>query len=226
MTVDISTLLPETRIELPGIAEPVLKAKLYQILRQFYWESEAWKYTYDNGLDWTINDPTVPAGVAGTDYPTKCVVKRVDMIKYNSGGSGWDKTIPFLSRDELDRTDGDWHDATGSSPQSWTHENSGTARINPVASATVTTGLLIRAVIAPVYTAVDDTLPAFLYYEHEAALRSGILGQLMAQSGKDWSNPEQAGIYQAAYAAGIKKAKSRSEADFGQPKDTMAYGGI
>jgi hypothetical protein len=227
MTVAIGDfLLRDSRLELPGIAEPVLAAKLYQIIRQFFWESEAWKYTYDNGLDWTITETAVPEPVAGTDIPAKCVVKRVDTIHYDAGGDSWDTLIPFLTRDELDRKNSDWNVETGTSPGSWTTENGGIARIIPIPSATVTTGLLIRSIIAPVFTAITDTLPDFLYYEHEAVLKAGILGQLMAQVGKDWSNPQQAGIYQQAYGAGIIKAKSRSEADFGQPKDSMAYGGI
>ena len=226
MTVAISTLLKDCRLELPGIAEPVLTAKLFQVIRQFYWESESYKYTYDNGLDWTINTPAVPSPVAGTDIPAKFVVKRVDNIKYNAAGSGWDMDIPFKTRDELDRANSDWRSETGTSPNAWTNDNSGAARITPTPSATVTKGLLIRSVVVPVFTLVADTLPDFLYYEHEAALRSGILGSLMAQPGKDWTNPQQASFYQTAYAAGIQRAKSRAEADFGQPKDTMAYGGI
>jgi len=226
MTVAISTLLRDSRLELPGIAEPVLQAKLFQIIRQFYWESEAYKYTYDNGLDWTINIPAAPAPSAGTDIPAKFVVKRVDNIKYDAAGVAWDKEVPFLTRDELDRANSDWRSETGTSPSAWTIDNEGAARIVPIPTATVTTGLLIRAVIVPVLTVVTDTLPDFLYYEHEAALRAGILGQLMAQPGKDWTNPQQAGFYQNVYGSGILKAKSRAEADFGQPKGTMAYGGI
>jgi len=226
MTVAISTILPDCRLELPGIAGPVLDAKLFQIIRQFYWESESYKYTYDNGLDWTINATAVPSPTAGTDIPAKHVVKRVDTIHYDAGGDAWDKEVPFLTRDQLDRANSDWNVETGTSPSAWTTENGGIARIVPIPSATVTTGLLIRSVIAPVFTVVTDTLPDFLYYEHEAAFRAGILSQLMAQVGKDWTNLPQAQVYQAAYAAGIVKAKSRSEADFGQPKDTMAYGGI
>jgi len=226
MAVAVDTVLKDCRLELPGIAEPVLQAKLFQIWRQFFWESEAWKYTYDNGLDWTINLTAAPSPVVGTDIPVKTVVKRVDTIFYDSLGANWDQEIPFKTRDELDRQNPNWHAETGSSPSSWTMENGGIARIVPIPLATVTTSLLIRAVIAPIPTLGADGLSDFLYYEHEAAIKSGILGQLMAQPGKDWSNPELAGFYIGAYAAAIAKAKSRSEADFGQPKDTMAYGGI
>lgn len=222
----ISTILKDCRLELPGIAEPVLAAKLYQVIRQFYWESEAIKYTYDNGLDWTISATAAPSPVAGTDIPSKYVVKRVDTIHYDAGGDSWDREVPFLTRDQLDRVNADWNVEEGTSPSAWTTENAGIARIIPIPTATVTTALLIRSVIAPVFTVTSDTLSDFLYYEHEAALKSGILSQLMAQAGKDWTNLEQSEVYRLAYGAGIAKAKSRSEADFGQPKGVMAYGGI
>lgn len=219
-------MTPELRVELPGIPVPILNAAMFRVLRQFFWESEAWKYTYDNGLDWTLNQLAVETPTAGTDIPAKCVVKRVDQIMYDADGSAWDEKIPFNTRDELDRTNPDWYTETGSSPRAWTHGNDGAALIIPQTTATVTTALLIRAVIAPVFTLVSDTLPDFLYYEFEETIKAGILAQLMKQPEKDWSNPQMALFYGAAYSAGVTKAKSRAQADFGQPKDSMAYGGI
>lgn len=226
MTVAIETMLPEIRVELPGIPVPILNAALYRVMRQFFWETEAWKYTYDNGLDWTLNQLAVESPVAGTDIPDKCVVKRVDTIFYDAGGDSWDREIPFKTRDELDRGNPNWYTETGSTPTAWTHGNDGAALIIPQTTATVTTALLIRAVIAPIFTSVDDTLPDFLYYGFEETIKAGILAQLMKQPHKDWSNPEMAMFYGAAFVTGSKEAKSKAQADFGQPKGTMAYGGI
>ena len=69
MTVEIQTLLPETRMELPGIVTPMVNGALFRVLRQFYWESEAWKYTYDNGTDWLLNQLAIYPPIAGTDIP-------------------------------------------------------------------------------------------------------------------------------------------------------------
>ena len=226
MTVAIETLLPELRVKLPGIPVPILNATLYRVLRQFFWNSEAWKYTYDNGLDWTANTLALPSPTPGTDIPAKTVVKRVDTILYDAGGDSWDTEVPFKTRDELDRMLPDWNTDVGSSPVAWSHGNNGAAIIVPQVATTVDTALLIRAVIAPVFTAISDTLPDFLYYEYEETMKAGILAQLMAQPGKDWSDAQSAVFYANAYDAGVKGAKSRAEADFGQPKDTMAYGGI
>jgi hypothetical protein len=145
---------------------------------------------------------------------------------YDADGTDWDQEIPFMTRDELDRANPDWITETGSSPQAWTHGNDGAAVITPQATATVTTALLIRASIAPVFTASSDTLPDFLYYEFEEAIKAGVWMQLMKQPGKDWTNLQMSSFYSAQFEAGIKDAKSRAEADFGQPKDSMAYGGL
>jgi hypothetical protein len=226
MTVAISTVLPELRMELANVPDPVLHSALFRVIRQFFWDSEAWKYTYDNGLDWTLNQLAVEAPVAGTDIPAKCIVKRVDTIQYDSGGDSWDEVIPFKTRDELDRYDPDWQTATGSSPLAWTHGNNGGAVITPQVTATVTTALLIKSVIVPVFTAITDTLPDFLYYENEEYFKAGVLSQLMKMPNKDWSDMNSAQVYGAIYSAGVDKTKSRAESDYGQPTDTMAYGGL
>lgn len=226
MAIAVSTILPEVRVELPGIPVPILNAALFRVLRQFFWESEVWKYTYDTGTDWLLNQRVIDPPVAGVDIPAKTVVKRVDTIFYDADGTDWDNEIPFKTRDELDRANPNWYTETGSTPTAWTHGNDGAALIIPQTTATVTTALLIRSVIAPVYTAITDTLPNFLYYEFEETVRAGILAQLMKQPGKDWTNIDMAMFYSQAYAAGLLNAKSRGQADFGQPKDTMAYGGI
>ena len=226
MAQAVSNLLPELRVELPGIPVPILNTALFRVIRQFFWESEVWKYTYNNGLDWTLNQLALEVAVPVTDIPIKCVVKRVDTVSYSATGAAWDDIIPFKTRDQLDRENPNWYTETGSTPTAWSHGNNGAAIIIPQTTATVVDALLIRSVIAPVYTLVTDTLPDFLYYEFEDVIRAGILAQLMKQPGKDWSNPEMSIFYGQAFTAGMLKGKSRGQADFGQPKGTMAYGGI
>jgi len=226
MAVAISTLIPELRLELPNVPAPILNAALFRVIRQFFWESEAWKYTYDNGLDWTLTQLALETPVAGTDIPAKCVVKRVDSIQYDVGGDAWDREVPFKTRDELDRADPNWQTAVGSTPYAWTHGNDGGAVVTPQVAATVTTAFLIKSVVAPVFTLVADTLPDFLYYENEEYFKAGVFYQLMKMTGKDWSDAKGAAINGAIFSAGIEKTKSRAEVDYGQPSDTMSYGGL
>jgi hypothetical protein len=225
MAQALSVIRPSIRIELPGVPEPILNDAIIRVFRQFFWKSEAWKYTSDNGKDWTSGAKFAPSLTPGTDIPTGTIVKRIDTVKYDANGTDWDDEIPFKTRDELDRENPDWETETGTSPVSWTNGNDGAARIIPIPSATVTTGLLLRAIVAPNGT-VATTIPDFLFFEFEEAFKVGVLGQLMKQPGKDWSNPAAAGAYNVAFDAAIKNAKSRAEASFGQPKDVMAYGGL
>lgn len=225
MAVAISTMTPELRVELPGIPEPILEAAEFRGLRKFFWESEAWKYTADNGLDYTSGQRAMNLPVAGTDIPTKTVVKRVDQVKFDSGGDDWDTEVPFMTRDQLDRYDGDWYTETGTEPKAWTYDGA-VPILYPIASATVNTALLLRVIIAPVFTLPADTLPDLLYYEYEEYFKAGILADLMKMPGKDWTNTEMAAYYQSIYNRGVDMAKSRSQADYGQPNRTMAYGGL
>lgn len=225
MPVAISVMVPELRIELPGIPEPVLNAAIYRGLRKFFWESESWKYTYDNALAYTIGERALPAPTPGTDIPTKTVVKRVDTVKFSATGADWDKTVPFKTRDELDRHDPNWYAKEGTRPLAWTYDNA-VAICYPISEATIATSLLIKSVIAPVYTVPADTLPDLLYYEFEDFIKAGILFDLMKMPGKDWTNDAMAAYYKKAYDNGVNAANSRAEADFGQPKGTMAYGGL
>lgn len=225
MAVAISTMLPDLRVELPGIPEPLLESYLYQGLRRFFWDSEAWRYTADNGLDYTISQQAMNLPVAGTDIPAKTTIKRIDNVKFDSGGDDWDTKIPFKTRDQLDRIDRNWYTETGTAPKYWTYDNA-VPVLYPIASATVTTALLIRSVIAPVFTATTDELPELLYYGFEDYIKAGILADLMKMPGKDWTNPNMSVYYSNIYTKGVDKAKSRAEADYGQPNRTMSYGGI
>jgi hypothetical protein len=225
MSTKLLALKPALRIELPGIPEPVLDDTIVRVARQFFWKSEIWKYTSDNGKDWTSGEKLAPELTPGTDTPADTAVKRVDTIKYDANGSAWDDKIPFKTRDELDRDNPDWETETGTSPNSWTIDNDGQARVVPIPTSTVSLGLLLRAIVVPNGTTAT-TVPDFLFFENEEVLKAGVFAQLMKQPGKDWTNIELSAVYASEYSTGIKTAKSRAEAGFGQPKDVMAYGGI
>lgn len=225
MAQAISGILPKVRLTLPGCPEPLIKETLYDILREYFWESEMWKYTADNGLDYTISQQAMTLPVAGTDIPAKTIVKRVDTVKFSSSGTNWDKTVPFLTRDQLDRANSDWYTETGSSPDAWTYDN-GVPIIVPIANATVTDGLLLRVIIAPDFDSTADTLPDLLYFECKKTIEDGVIADLKEMPGKDWTDTAGSVYYAQRYRAGIDKAKSRGDADFGQPDRTMSYGGL
>jgi len=44
--------------------------------------------------------------------------------------------------------------------------------------------------------------------------------------GRDWSNATMAGFYLTQFNEGVALAKSRVEAEYGQPERVVTYGGI
>jgi len=221
MSVALSTLYPELRVELPGIPEPLLVAATKRIARQFFRKSEAWRYDLDNVMDYTIS-ATFPTITPGTDIPTDTHVVRIDTVRY--GVTNASRTLLFVPRDQLDRETPSWATQTGTSPRNWTNVAAGTAQIVPIASATVSTCLHIRAIIAPSPDLVS--LPDFLFYEFEETIKFGVLAQLMKVPGKDWSNVNLSTLYQKKFTNGIGEAKSKAQAEYGQPNREMVYGGI
>jgi len=221
MAVALSTLYPELRVELPGIPEPLLVAATKRITRQFFRKSEAWRYDLDDVVDWTtaLTFPTITEAV---HIPADTHVVRIDKVRY--GVDNATRTLPFVPRDQLDRENPDWATETGSSPKAWTHVAAGQALIIPVASANVADSLHIRAVIAPSPDLVS--LPDFLFYEFEEAIKFGVLGQLMKIPGKDWTNINLGNLYEKKFNNGVTAAKSKAQAEYGQPNREVEYGGI
>lgn len=219
----ITDLLPQLRIELPGIPEPVLIDGLYDALDDFLKEAEVWKYSIPALLDWTTA-LSFPAIAAATEIPASTRVVRIDTVKYGVGGTNL-KTVPFKTRDQLDSEIPDWEVRTGNSPDVWTNNGPETPQIVPVADADVLGSLKVRVILGVADQSV--VVPEFLLYEFGDEIKYGALARLMKIPGKDWTNFRAASGYLSMFKAGIVTAKSRSEAEYGQPTSReMAYGGI
>ena len=222
MAVAINTLHKFVRVELPGIPEPVLNDGVEKAIQQFFKESESWRHTVPGLLNWTTA-AVFPALNAGTEIPTGTRLVRVDNVKYASDGTNLQK-VEFMTRQQLDSDYPDWEVKTGNEPLRWTNQGDGTPLIVPIATADVNNSLKVRAIIAP-----DDSLtelPDFLYYEFEDDFKNGALARLMKIPGKDWTNLSASAAYASLFKAGITKAKSRANAEFGQPVREVQYGGI
>ena len=87
----------------------------------------------------------------------------------------------------------------------------------------MTSSLQLRVILVP--TSLTD-VPDFFYDEFHDAWRWGALARLLKMPGKDWTNLPLAGFYQKRYDDEIRIAKSRAQAEFGQPDRTMSYGGL
>lgn len=220
---EISLIYPLVRIEAPGVPEPLLEAVAYETVTDFFSSSEAWRYTVPTLLDWTTAQ-TFPTLTPGTEIPTGTRMKRVDELKYGSGGTGL-STVPFRTRQDLDCQYSDWEVKTASTPVAWTNDpTSDSPRIIPIATADQLGSLQLRVILVP--STLTD-LPEFYYEEFSDAWRWGTLARLLKMPGRDWTNNTLAVYYEGKYMNEVKQAKSRAKAEYGQPNQrTMAYGGI
>lgn len=218
----IANMLPFLRVELPGIPEPILVRGLDDAVSDFISRSEVWKYTSPVLLDWTTA-LVFPALAAGTDIPAATRIVRIDTVKYASDGVSFTKVL-FKTRDQLDNLLPNWEVKTGNTPLYWTNDGPDTPRIIPIATANVLTSIQVRSVVTSLTSLA--ALPDFIMHEFEDDIKHGALARLMKIPGKDWTNFAAAAAYANLFTAGIKEAKSRANAEYGQPSREMNYGGI
>jgi hypothetical protein len=193
-------------------------------IRDFFRESECWRHTTTTLLDWT-QAVNFPALTAGTELPTATRIKRVDIVKYGSGGANL-RSVPFYTRQQLDEVWSDWEIRTSNTPEAWTNDPNGAApRLVPGADATQAGVLQVRSIVVPTsdMTDIDD----YFYDEFHDAWRWGALARLLKMPDRDWTNLTLAAYYEGKEKAAQKLAKSQAEAEFGQPnRREMAYGGL
>jgi hypothetical protein len=221
--IDYRNLLWQVRTELPGVPQPLALYHYSETVRDFCTRTKAWNYSIEAGLDLAA-DTAWPTITAGTHIPASTYIVEPTRVKWSDGCE-----VTFKTRDQLDRIDGDWEQAEGSTPRFWTVTGPKAWRVYPLLAADTTGQLYIRAALAPTFGAgIDDSrqsMPEELANEFQDIWSYGTMARLMKIPGKDWSNPKHAEAYFQQYELGIKTAKSRAAADFGRPHRTVQYGG-
>lgn len=219
----ISNIYPKVRVEAPGAPEPLIVDAVADSIRDFFQDSEIWRHTTSTLLDWTTGQ-TFPTLTQGVELPANTRLRRIDIVKYASDGSNL-KTVPFSTRQQLDGQFPDWEVRTGNAPQRWTNDGVGAQpRIVPIATANVLGSLQVRSIVVPTDLMTD--IPDYFYEEFHDVWRWGALARLLKMPGRDWTEPAMSQYYMGRYVAGVRQAKSRAEAEFGQPDREMSYGGI
>lgn len=220
----ITAVYPRVRIEAPGAPEPLIADVVMEAIQDFFQDSEVWRHTTATLLDWStgVAFPTLTQGV---ELPADTRLKRVDVVKYGSGGASL-RSLDFRTRQDWDSCVSDWEQRTSSSPYGWTNDpHGGSPRIVPGADATQTGVLQVRSIVVPAstMTTIDD----YFYEEFGDVWRYGALARLLKMPDRDWTDLALAGYYASKEKEGTKMAESRGQAEFGQPTQrTMAYGGL
>lgn len=220
--IEYRDLFWQVRTELPGVPQPVLFYNYAEAVREFCRRSKAWQYDSPSALD--LNASTDwPTITAGTHIPTSTYVIEPVRVKWSNG-----QFINFKTRDQLDRIDGDWEQATAAVPDYWTITSPGAFRIYPHLSANETSVLYMRFAIAPTVSLASPrtSMPEEIVNEWQHVWAHGALSKIMKIPGKDWTNIALAGDYGNLFDEGIADAKSRAAADYGRPHRSMAYGGL
>jgi hypothetical protein len=217
-------LLWQVRSELPGVPQPLVLYHYAETVRDFCTRTKAWNYSIEGGLDLDA-DTAWPTITPGTHIPDATYIVEPTRAKWSDGCE-----ITFKTRDQLDRIDGDWEQAVGSSPQYWTVTGPKAWRIYPLLTEDTVGQLYIRAALAPTFVTSEAQtsrggMPEELVNEFQDIWSYGTMARLMKIPGKDWSNDGHASAYSVQYENGIKTAKSRAAADFGRPHRTVQYGG-
>lgn len=220
----VSNVYPKVRIEAPGVPEPLLADVVGDAMRDFFRESEVWRHTTSTLLDWTIAE-AFPTLTQGVELPADTRLKRVDVVKYGTGGETL-RPLDFRTRQDWDCQISNWEQKTSTSPYGWTNDPHGAApRIVPGAVETQTGVLQVRSIVVPTSALTD--IDAYFYDEFHDLWRFGALARLLKMPERDWTNIHMAAFYEGKEKEGIKLAKSRAQAEFGQPNQrTMAYGGL
>lgn len=245
MSRSIAELLPDVRIAASGCPEFLALFMLTRSLGEFLDRSEAWR-------EWlpvrTVGD--IIDGV--TSWPNHldddsqrwARIKRIDKVEWHPSGH----VVCFKTPSQLQEIDPMWRTREGTSAWAWTSDGESAAldeesvsgyqvRLYPVLSSAADPTHGIRPRVVVVTDVVTDmgqndfdgqvpVLPDRIFYPFRDAIVSGALASLYLIPGKDWTDQKLAAYYRGNYEAAIVRAKSRADAEYGNPVFTTGYGGI
>jgi hypothetical protein len=69
----------------------------------------------------------------------------------------------------------------------------------------------------------DQAVPDWIFNRYKEAIRTGVLGDMMAESGKPYSNFSQGLVYKGEYSHAIAKSRDEARRGFGFHESEWAY---
>lgn len=185
-TADMTRLLDQTRIRVPGVIDSVIRLELFSTLGYFFRESNVWRDVVTFGVTPAAGDAyTNPAGFTYTATPALGLAHRLMGVTDAAG-----RPVP----------------ADMPSP--------GTIRLlrNP-ASAQDYKAYYSLTVVDPV---TGDDLPAFpdwVMAKYRDDIQDGLLGRLMSQPAKPYTSPSLAATHLRMFRNAVVKARIESRRD-------------
>lgn len=245
MSRSIRDLLPDVRVNTAGVPEFLALYSLTRSLGEFLDRSEAWR-------EWLPVLPTAQFLTGTARWPnhldddTKrwARIKRIDKMEWHPTGD----PVVFKTVSQLQDADPLWRTRTGTKVRLWTHEGEFAApddshvseyqvRVYPMPEAGIDVTYGIRPRVVVMTDAVADfeldgfdgqipVIPDRIFYGFRNAIVAGALATLFVMPRKDWSDQKLSALYGSQFEAAIVRAKSRADADYGNPTYSTGYGGI
>lgn len=245
MSRSIRDLLPDVRIAAAGVPEFLALYSLTRSLGEFLDRSEAWR-------EWLPVLPTAQFldGLAHwpnhLDDDTKrwARIRRIDKMEWHPTGS----PVEFKTASQLQEIDPLWRTRTGAkvlfavnegefpAPDA-DHVSEFQVRVVPIPMAGIDPTFGIRPRVVATTDAVADmnldvfdgqvpTVPDRIFYAFRDALVDGALARLFLMPGKDWTDQKLSTLHRVSFENAIVRAKSRADAEYGNPSYTTSYGGL
>ncbi len=187
MTVNISAWLRVALPQLPGAVRSVVRTELLAAIKEFYEKSSALRETV------TRNVVANVSAYAITPDTTNCLVLQLLQAAYNK------KEIGILTRKPFDL-----HDP--GTPVAWYRSGHNILNLVPAPEAALTEGLQVYLTMRPDPT-IDQTVPDVTHEEHFDAILSGLLGRMMQQPSKPYTNLQLAQYHLKRFKAQIAQYK-------------------
>ena len=152
-----------------GCPSPQIKLAIIESARQFCERTKCWKENASAGV----------TSVGVTDYPITLPDQSEDVALEGVTIDGRDLTLGISS-------------GSASDPTFYASPGWGSVRITPTPTVA---GKVIVASLALQPAATATQLPDLLVGRYGASIADGAIGRLMAQPGKQWSNPQLSAFY-------------------------------
>lgn len=203
MNQNLSDMLPEILVDVPGCPEHLALVHLRKACREFFRKSRAWRKSLDR-IPIVNNVAVYPL-----DAPIDAEVIGVRSVKHNDR-KPLDETDPI----EEDSKNLDWRFEVGSPLKSYHMDDPNTLRVVPIPSGFIefTDYLYVIAELIP--TNIATTLESTVMNRYWDSLIDGALYKLFELTKEPWADPAMATKKEIKFRARISEARIEASKGF------------
>lgn len=200
-----SAWLPDLLPHVPGCPTVVAEHELRRAAQAFFQQTRAWQVILP-----AVAVAANQAEVDVTPTDTTLDLVRVQAAAYDG------KPLGKQTAEDLDAEfSDDWTAHTGT-PGDYIQLTPNVLRLYPVPTVAATTGVKVRAAVAPSHTSTG--LPDDLADRFWDEMHAGAKARLMLYPGKPWTNTELAAVYGQAFTNMVATATAAAARAYGQAR--------